>query len=216
MHFRRTIMPKGYWIPHLDVGNPDGFQAYRTKADAWHEHNGSTLLARAGRSDLVEGKMRSRNVLREFNSFDEALAGYRSPEYSAARPLRAPHASCDFLIVEGFDGPQPEHTGTPSAAARKGYWIAHVDITDPEGYKAYQLANGVPFGQFGGRFLVRGGRQEVLEGKQRSRTAVIEFPSYEAALSCYRSPSYEAAKALRQGKGDIDLLIIEGVEGAHS
>ncbi|MBV8754527.1 MAG: DUF1330 domain-containing protein [Hyphomicrobiales bacterium] len=103
----------------------------------------------------------------------------------------------------------------PVAAARKGYWIAHVDVTDPEGYKAYQAANGAPIGQFGGRFLVRGGRQEVVEGKQRSRTAVLEFPSYEAALSCYRSPAYHAAKALRLGNAEVDLIVIEGVEAGH-
>ena len=87
----------------------------------------------AGRHELVEGKMRSRNVLREFNSYDEALAAYRGPDYSRARPLRAPHSACDFLIVEGYDGPQPERIGTPPApAALKGYWIGHVDVTDPE------------------------------------------------------------------------------------
>jgi len=209
-------VPKGYWIPHLDVSNPDGFQAYRTKADAWHEHNGSTLLVRGGRRELVDGTMRSRNVLRQFGSFDEALAAYRSPEYAEARPLRGPYAQCDFLIVEGCEDPQPERSGTlPAAAIRKGYWIAHADVTDPEGYKAYQAANGGPIGQFGGRFLVRGGRHEVIEGKQRSRTAVLEFPSYEAALACYRSPGYQAAKALRLGKAEIDLIVIEGVEGGH-
>jgi uncharacterized protein (DUF1330 family) len=210
-------MPKGYWIPHLDVSNPDGFQAYRSTADAWHEHNGSVLLARAGRCELVDGKMRSRNVLRQFGSFEEALAAYRSAEYAAARPLREPYAQCDFLIVEGFEGAQPEWIGRPpAAAARKGYWIAHVDIIDPECYKAYQAANAVPIGQFGGRFLVRGGRHEVVEGKQRSRAAVLEFPSYEAALSCYRSPGYQAAKALRLGKAEVDLIVIEGVDGGHS
>lgn len=202
-------MPKGYWIPHLDISNPDGFQAYRSKADAWHEHNGSVLLARGGRCELVDGKMRSRNVLRQFGSFDEAVAAYRSPDYAAARPLRAPYAQCDFLIVEGVEG-----ATAPAAAARKGYWIAHVDVIDPAGYQAYQ-ANGAPIGQFGGRFLVRGGRQEVVEGRQRSRTAVLEFPSYEAALACYRSPGYQAAKALRLGKAEVDLIIIEGVERAH-
>jgi uncharacterized protein (DUF1330 family) len=209
-------MPKGYWIPHLDISNADGFQAYRSKADAWHEHNGSMLLARGGRCEVVDGKMRSRNVLRQFGSFDEALAAYRAPEYVAALPLRAPYAQCDFLIVEGVEGAQPEPIGTPpAAAARKGYWIAHVDVTDPAGYKAYQAANGAPIDQFGGRFLVRGGRHEVVEGKQRSRTAVLEFPSYAAALACYRSPGYQAAKALRLGKAEVDLIIIEGVEGGH-
>ena len=210
-------MPKGYWIPHLDVSNPAGFQAYRDTADAAHEHYGkSKLLARGGRCEVVEGKMRPRNVLREFGSFDEAQAFYRGTEYSRARPLRASHSECDFLIVEGYDGPQPELIGTPPApAARKGYWIGHVDVTDLEGYKPYTVANAVPFGKFGARFLVRGGRHEVVEGRQRTRTVVMEFPSYDAALACYRSTDYQAAAALRKGKAEIDLLVIEGVGDEH-
>ena len=206
-------MPKGYWIPHLDVSNPSGFQAYRTAADAWHEHNGSRLLARAGRCEVVEGKMRSRNVLREFDSYEVALASYDSPEYSRARPLRAPHAVCDFLIVEGYDGPQPQSASAPPAAAPlKGYWIGHVDVTDTEGYKPYIVANKMPFGKFGARYLVAGGRFEVKEGRQRGRTVVLEFPSYEAALACYRSDDYQAAAILRKGKAEVDLLVIEGFD----
>lgn len=208
-------MPKGYWIPHLDVSNPEGFQAYREMADAAHARFGSKLLARGGRREVVEGKLRSRNVLREFNSFDEAQAFYHGPEYSRAHPLREPHSICDFLIVEGYDGPQPPVIGTPPTANKiKGYWIAHVDVHDPEGYKAYQAANATAFGKFGGRFLVRGGRSEVKEGHVRSRSVVLEFPSYDAALACYRSPDYRAAKALRDGKGEIDLVVIEGYDGA--
>jgi uncharacterized protein (DUF1330 family) len=208
-------MPKGYWIPHLDVSNMDKFQAYRTTADAWHERNGSRLLARAGRHEMVEGKMRSRNVLREFPSYDEALAAYSGPDYSRARPLRAPHSTCDFLIVEGYDGPQPAPVGQPPAPAPlKGYWIAHVDVSDPEGYKAYTTANQKPFGMFAVRYLVRAGRGKVMEGHQRSRTVVLEFPSYEAALGCYRSQEYQAAKAMRQGKAVADLLVIEAFDAA--
>ncbi len=206
-------MAKGYWIPRLDVSNPEGFQAYRTMADAAHERFGSKLLARGGRSELVEGTMRSRNVIREFNSYDEALAFYRGPEYSRARPLRAPHSACDFPIVEGYDGQQPAPIGTPPApAARKGYWIGQVDVTDPEGYKSYIVANAVPFGKFGARFLVRGGRCEMMEGRGRARNVVMEFPSYEAALACYRSDDYQAAYALRQGKAEVDLVIIEAFD----
>ena len=208
-------MPKGYWIPHLDVSNPQGFQPYRDMADADHKRFGSKLLARGGRREVVEGKMRARNVLREFNSYDEALAYYRGPEYSRAHPLREPHSVCDFLIVEGYDGAQPAPIGTPpAAAALKGYWIAHLDVHDPEGYKPYMAANQMPFGKFGARYLVRAGRCEVMEGRQRSRTVVMEFPSYEAALACYRSPEYQAAKALRQGKADADLVVIEAYGGA--
>ena len=67
-------MPKAYWIPHLDVHDMKGFQAYRDIADAGHKKFGSKLLARGGRREVMEGKARARNVLREFNSFDEALA----------------------------------------------------------------------------------------------------------------------------------------------
>ena len=208
-------MPKGYWIPHLDVSNPDSFQAYRTMADAWHEHNGSRLLARAGRREVVEGRMRSRNVLREFPSFDHAVAAYSSPEYSRAKPLRAGHAVCDFLIVEGYDGPQPQPVGTqPAPAALKGYWIAHIEVTDSEGYKPYIAANKAAFGKFGVRYLVLNGRTEVTEGSQRPRTVVLEFPSYEAALACYRSAEYQAAAALRKGKAEFDLFVIEGHDAA--
>ena len=210
-------MPKGYWIPHLNVSNPEGFQAYREMADAGHERFGSKLLARAGRHEVVEGKMRSRNVLREFNSYDEAQAYYRCADYSRAKPLRAGHADCDFLIVEGYEGPQPPAIGTPPAAARlKGYWLAHVDIHDVEGYKPYQAANAIAFGKYGGRFLVRGGRSELTEGRARSRAVVLEFPSYEAALACYRSPEYQAAVDLRRGKADVDLMVIEGYDGPHA
>lgn len=209
-------MPKGYWIPHLDVSNAEPFQAYRNTADAWHRTNGSKLLARGGRREVVEGKMRARNVLREYDSFDVAVAAYSSPEYEHAHKLREGHAECDFLIVEGYDGVQPAPVGTPpAAAALKGYWIAHVDVTDPEGYKAYIAANKRPFGMFGARYLVVAGRCQVMEGKQRSRTVVLEFPSYDAALACYRSPDYQAAAALRKGKAEADLVVIEGFDPAQ-
>jgi len=168
---------------------------------------------RAGAQEIVEGMGRSRNVLREFPDYATALACYRSPEYQRARPLRLAHSVCDFVIVEGYDGVQPHPPAMPpAAAARKGYWIGHVDVTDPEGYKAYMTADMVPFGKFAGRFLVRGGEREVVEGKVRARTVVLEFPSYRAALDCYRSADYQAAAALRKGKAQLDLLIIEGCE----
>jgi uncharacterized protein (DUF1330 family) len=204
-------MPKGYWIPHLDVSDMAGFQAYRDLADAAHERFGSKLLARGGRREVVEGTMRARNILREFNSFNEAQAFYHGPDYSRAHPLREPYSQCDFLIVEGYDGPQPPQIGTPPQVANlKGYWIAHIDVSDPDGYKAYQAAVVEPFGKFGGRYLVRGGHCVVTEGKQRSRTVVMEFPSYDAALACYRSPEYQSAKALRKGKAEADIVAIEG------
>jgi uncharacterized protein (DUF1330 family) len=208
------MMPKGYWVPHLDVHDPEGYKAYMAATPEAHRKFASRALVRGGRFEAVEGGARARHVLREFPDYATALACYRSPEYQRARPLRLPHSACDFVIVEGYDGAQPAPVGAPPAgAARKGYWIGHVDITDPEGYKPYMAANALPFGKYGGRFLVRGGTREVVEGKARGRTVVLEFPSYEAALACYRSPEYQAAAALRRGKSEIDLFIIEGYDG---
>ena len=96
----------------------------------------------------------------------------------------------------------------------KGYWIARVDVADPEKYKAYIAANAEPFSKFGGRFLVRGGNFENPEWTSRSRNVVLEFPSYQAALDCWNSPEYQAAIALRASPvSTIDLVIIEGYDG---
>jgi uncharacterized protein (DUF1330 family) len=95
----------------------------------------------------------------------------------------------------------------------KGYWIASVDVSDLEGYKAYQAANAIAFKKYGAKFITRGGKSEGVEGKLRSRVVVIEFPTYDAALGCYRSPEYERARALRQGISSADIAVVEGYDG---
>lgn len=95
----------------------------------------------------------------------------------------------------------------------KGYWVGHVSVEDPQGFQAYREANAVAFAKFGGKFLVRHGAQEVVEGDLRPRTIVIEFPSLEAARACYLSPEYQHALSLRTPISTADLAIIEGWEG---
>ena len=95
----------------------------------------------------------------------------------------------------------------------KGYWIAHVDVSDDEGYKPYAAANQAIFKKFGGRFVVRGGKSELMEGKSRSRHVVIEFPDYATALACYRSPEYQENIQRRLPHSAADLLVIEGFDG---
>jgi uncharacterized protein (DUF1330 family) len=95
----------------------------------------------------------------------------------------------------------------------KGYIIGRVDVTDPEAYMKYVAANGVAFAKYGARFLVRGGQFEAVEGEARSRNVVIEFPSYQTALECYRSPEYAEAMAHRLGAAVADIMIIEGYDG---
>jgi uncharacterized protein (DUF1330 family) len=95
----------------------------------------------------------------------------------------------------------------------KGYWIGHVDVSDPEGYKAYQAANAAAFSKYGARFLVRGGTSDHPEGRLRARHVVIEFQDYATALACYHSPEYAAAMEKRKGKSEMDLAIVEGYDG---
>jgi len=95
----------------------------------------------------------------------------------------------------------------------KGYWIGRVDVSTPDAYQNYVRANAVPFAKYGARFLVRGGQYRVAEGGARARNVVIEFPSYEAALECWDSPEYQAAKAERDGHAVADIIIIEAYEG---
>ena len=92
----------------------------------------------------------------------------------------------------------------------KGYWIARVDVRDPEGYKGYVATAKPAFERFGANFLARGGSHEVVEGPGRARNVVIEFPSLQAARDCYNSPEYQAAKAIRQQYADGEIVLVEG------
>ena len=67
----------------------------------------------------------------------------------------------------------------------KGYWIGHVTVTNPEGYKEYVAANAEPLRKYGGRFLVRGGKYETRSGTERQRHVIVEFDSFDQAKACY-------------------------------
>lgn len=95
----------------------------------------------------------------------------------------------------------------------KAYWIAHVDVRDPERYKDYVATAKPAFERFGARFLARGGAFVAMEGRGRGRNVVIEFPSMQAAKDCYNSPEYQAAKAIRQEVAEAEMIIVEGYEG---
>jgi uncharacterized protein (DUF1330 family) len=97
----------------------------------------------------------------------------------------------------------------------KGYWVAHVDVNDPEGYRAYVAANAEALRKYGAKFLVRGGQSETMEGTARARHIVLEFKDYATALACYRSAEYQKAVALRRPHAAADLIVIEGYDGTQ-
>ena len=95
----------------------------------------------------------------------------------------------------------------------KAYWIGRVDVHNEEGYKPYAAANPAIFRKYGGRFVVRAGKFEYVEGGSRSRNVVIEFPDYQSAVACYRSAEYQANIKVRQPHAIADLVIVEGYDG---
>ena len=91
------------------------------------------------------------------------------------------------------------------------YVIAEIEVHDPETYETYKALVPPSLVAYGGRFLVRGGEHEVLEGDSRPlRLVVIEFPDMATLKSWYNSPEYAKLIALRQGVSRGSLVAVEG------
>lgn len=93
----------------------------------------------------------------------------------------------------------------------KGYWIAHMDVRDPERYKDYIAAGKPAFEKYGAKFIARGGQFTSLEGQARGRNVIIEFPSLQDAVDCYNSPEYQIAAKIRHQIADGEMLVVEGI-----
>jgi uncharacterized protein (DUF1330 family) len=91
------------------------------------------------------------------------------------------------------------------------YVIADVQITDAAGYEPYKPLAAASIARFGGRFLVRGGKADLLEGAPApARTVVIEFPDIETARRWYDSAEYQTALKIRQSASTGRLILVEG------
>ena len=100
-------MAKGYWIVRVDVKSEQGMKPYAAASPAIYKKFGGRYLIRSNKCEVPEGTTRSRHVVVEFPDYAFAVACYRSREYQANILVRKPHADADFVIVEGYDGPQP-------------------------------------------------------------------------------------------------------------
>ncbi len=94
------------------------------------------------------------------------------------------------------------------------YLIVESQISDPEAFKQYMAAAPAVAQAFGGEYLVRGGRLEVLEGDWTPpRMTVLRYPSFEQAKAMYDSPGYVQARSLRKGATAMfNMVLVEGVE----
>ena len=93
------------------------------------------------------------------------------------------------------------------------YIIVDMKVSDPEQYKDYMAAAPAAVKAFGGEYLVRGGKFEVMEGSwQPARIAMLRFPSFEQAKAFYNDQMYRAARAKRAGATEFfNMILVEGV-----
>ena len=92
------------------------------------------------------------------------------------------------------------------------YIIVEVDVRDKERYEDYKRMVQPTLAQYGGRFLVRGGAAETLEGDwSPGRVVILEFPSAEQARAWWGSDEYAPAKELRQATAHTRMILVEGV-----
>ena len=92
------------------------------------------------------------------------------------------------------------------------YIIARVDVKDAEQYAKYRAATPAAVAAFGGKFVVRGGEMETLEGPEENRRVVVlEFESIEGAREFYNSELYQAAIALRKPASEALFILLDGL-----
>ena len=91
------------------------------------------------------------------------------------------------------------------------YLIVKVSVDDPTKLKAYQEATPPIIAKYKGKFIVRGGVTETVEGPEdKRRTVILEFPGLAEAKAYYHSPEYTGAKKLREGIGSFEVMIVDG------
>jgi len=97
---------------------------------------------------------------------------------------------------------------------KKGYIVAEVKVHDVAAFDSYRPLSEAAIAQYGGRFVIRGGAAEVLEGPWSApqRLIVIEFDSVEQAKHFYYSDEYQAARKMRENAGEMNMLVVSGVE----
>ncbi len=96
------------------------------------------------------------------------------------------------------------------------YLIADIEVTDPAGFEEYKQRVPAVIAAHGGRYLARGGANEVLEGTWRpKRNAIIEFPSRAAFKVFWESAEYRPLRELRERSAKSNLVVIEGLQEAR-
>ena len=92
------------------------------------------------------------------------------------------------------------------------YVIVDITVTDPERYEDYKKLAPPAIAAYGGKYVVRGGKSEILEGNwEPNRIVILEFESTEKAKEFINSPEYREARALRHETASSNMIVVEGL-----
>ena len=96
----------------------------------------------------------------------------------------------------------------------RGYIVAESKVHDTVAYERYKPLSLAAVEQYGGRFIVRGGPAEILEGPWSApqRLIIVEFDSVEQARNFYHSPEYQQARQTREGAAEMNMLVVSGID----
>lgn len=94
-------MPKGYWIGHVTVTDPEAYKEYVAKDTPIINALGGTFIVRGGASETPEGETGERHVIIEFDSYEAARKAYHDPGYQEVAAIRFGAAESTFVLVEG-------------------------------------------------------------------------------------------------------------------
>lgn len=203
-----------YMIADIRIINQQRYEEYRALVRGAIRDHGGRYIARASAVRVLEGNWAPpRVVVIEFPGMPEAHAFYQSPEYAKAREVCANAAMLDMVLVEGVPGAAParQRAGTPV------YLITDTKVINPERFEEYRKFSAGGVSRAGGRYLVRDGQVEVLEGGwQPTRLAMVEFVDIGAVESRLDSEEFHAARDLRINAAMVDMILIEGLpQGAE-
>ena len=212
------MVNKVYAIVDVDIFDPDGYGEYMRLVSPALKSVVARYLVRGGTHKVLEGDwVPHRLVLVEFRSMDAAKDFYASPEYCNCKDIRMACGSSKVVLVQGLEGVADNTLAdVEDSESAKGYVIFDVKIYDMERYQDFMQCVKPTIEAAGGRYLVRNGEHEVVEGDWApNRFVVFEFPSVKKAEEFYFSDNYQGgAKKIRDECSSAKVVVVEGFTGA--
>ncbi len=199
-----------YLIADIRIISQQRYEEYRALVRDAIRGNGGRYLVRSGEVKVLEGNWAPpRVVVIEFADLAGAHAFYRSTVYQEARDVCANAAMLDMVLVEGLDPSQP---APPAHGKPRTYVISDIKTINPERYEQYRSFAAQSIERQGGRFMVRDGRVEVLEGGwQPSRLSMVEYTDRATAEARFASAEFQESRDLRANAAMVDMIMVEGL-----